>query len=212
MTLTQPEIRVLVIASDMLTRAGLAALLNDQSGIAVAGQTSGEDDISPELDAYLPDVLVWDLGWEPSSAIERLAELPDDAPPVVALLSEESHVSDAWTGGARGILRRDADAESLTAAIHSVARGLVTLEPEFMPVMRPSEERAPSPLAFELTPRESEVLRHLAEGVSNKSIAFALDISEHTVKFHVNSIMGKLNAQSRTEAVINATRSGLIPL
>jgi DNA-binding NarL/FixJ family response regulator len=89
---------------------------------------------------------------------------------------------------------------------------LIALDPALADVVQPSRDLLPQPPAEELTPRELEVLQLLAEGLSNKAIAYRLDISEHTVKFHVNAILGKLSAQSRTEAVVQATRLGLIIL
>ena len=89
---------------------------------------------------------------------------------------------------------------------------MVVLDPNLAAAVLPEIGRMPGRPMEELTPRELEVLRLLAEGLPNKTIAHRLDISEHTVKFHVNSILSKLGAHSRTEAVINATRLGLILL
>jgi DNA-binding NarL/FixJ family response regulator len=102
--------------------------------------------------------------------------------------------------------------ERLLAAIEAVYWGLIAVEPELMALLAPAGVLPELPLAEELTPRELEVLRLLAEGLSNKAIAQQLDISDHTVKFHVNAIMKKLGAQSRTAAVVQATRLGLIVL
>ena len=90
--------------------------------------------------------------------------------------------------------------------------GLTVLEPALADTISPHRTRTVTPPTGHLTPRELQVLQLLAEGLANKAIAHQLDISEHTVKFHVNSILSKLNAQSRTEAVMQATRLGLIPL
>ena len=113
-----------------------------------------------------------------------------------------------------GLLLRDIEPEALLATVQAVARGLVVLDPELAAELLPEadEPGAVAPPAEALTPRELEVLQLLAEGLANKAIARRLDISDHTVKFHVNAIMGKLNAQSRTEAVVRATRLGLIIL
>jgi DNA-binding NarL/FixJ family response regulator len=91
---------------------------------------------------------------------------------------------------------------------------LATLDPDFVTAVLPETSLATDilPEFTELTPRESEVLYLLAEGLTNKAIAHRLEISDHTVKFHVNAILGKLNAQSRTEAVVQATRLGLLLL
>ena len=205
------DLRVLVVADDPLARAGLATLLAGQPGCSVVGQVAGDVDLVATRQVYRPDVLVWDLGWgDPTQSLERLAGLHDV--PVVALVSDEAHAADAWAAGARGLLRREADVESLVAALRSVAQGLVSFDPVLAAALIPPQDQAPTPLAEELTPRELEVLRLLAQGLPNKAIAQRLEISEHTVKFHVNAILGKLGVQSRTEAVVHATRLGLILL
>ena len=205
------DVRVLVVADDPLTRAGLAALLAGQPGCSVVGQVAGDVDLAVTRQVYRPDVLVWDLGWgDLTPSLERLAGLRDM--PVVALVPDVDHAADVWAAGARGLLRREADAESLAAALRSVAQGLASFDPALAAALIPPQDQAPTPLAEELTPRELEVLRLLAQGLPNKAIAQRLEISEHTVKFHVNAILGKLGVQSRTEAVVHATRLGLILL
>jgi DNA-binding NarL/FixJ family response regulator len=98
------------------------------------------------------------------------------------------------------------------AALQAAAQGLAVLDPAFASEVLPARERMGEAPIEELTPRELEVLQLLAEGLSNRAVARQLDISEHTVKFHVNAILGKLGAQSRTEAVVRATRLGMILL
>lgn len=206
------DLRVLVVAEDLLARAGLAALLGQQPGCAVVGQVAGGVGLSAELEVHRPDVVAWDMGWEPTPAMERLASLGGGSPPIVALLPAPTYAAEAWASGARGLLLRDADVTSLYSALAAAAQGLAVLAPELASAVLASKARAQSAPEADLTPRELEVLRLMAEGMSNKSIAYRLDISEHTVKFHVNSILRKLDAQSRTEAVINATRQGLVPV
>jgi DNA-binding NarL/FixJ family response regulator len=209
---------VLVVADDPLARAGLATLLAAQPGCEVVGQVAGDPDLqwAARSDVFSPDVIAWDLGWEATpdaseairAELERLGEMLRDAdaeavtPPIVTLLPDDTLAVDAWTSGARGLLPRDADAGRLVAGLAAVAQGLVVL----------SDSLPDAPPAEDLTPRELEVLQLLAEGLANKAIAQRLGISEHTVKFHVNAILSKLNAQSRTEAVVRATRLGLIIL
>jgi DNA-binding NarL/FixJ family response regulator len=204
------ELRILIVADDSLARAGLATLLADQSECTVVGQVSGASDLAAALDVYLPDLVLWDLGWEPAISLETLAELAEGGPPIVALLPDETNAAEAWAAGARGLLLREVSVERLVAALGSVVQGLVALDPSLSDVLRSSGDQAPVPLAEPLTPRESEVLQLLAEGLSNRAIAYRLGISEHTVKFHVNAIMNKLGAQSRTEAAVRATRMGLL--
>jgi DNA-binding NarL/FixJ family response regulator len=212
MSLPPADLRILIVADDSLARTGLATLLADQPGCAVTGQVSGETDLETALEVFGPDVVVWDLGWDPESALERLAGLGEAGLPVVALLSDEAYASDAHAAGADGLLSREVKAENLVAALAAVAQGLVVLDPALAGALLPAGDVAPEPLIEALTPRELEVLQLLAEGLSNKAIAYRLDISEHTVKFHVNAIMSKLGAQSRTEAAVRATRMGLILL
>ena len=212
MPATVNDLRVLVVAGDPLARAGLATLLADQPGCTVVGQVTAEAAGSTTLEVYRPDVVAWDLGWEPTLALEALVELPESSPPVVALVPDDTYATEAWAAGARGLLLRDADAASLREALIGAAQGLVVIDPELAAALLPAGDRALATLRGELTSRELEVLWLLAEGLPNKAIASRLGISEHTVKFHVNSIMGKLSAQSRTDAVVRATRLGLILL
>ena len=206
------ELRVVIVADDPLARAGLAALLSDQPGIIVAGQMSSDDARSDIAAFHSPDAIVWDLGWTPGLSLEAVADFGEAAPPIVALLPDVSHASAALAAGARGLLPRSIPAEALAATLIAVAQGLTVIGPELADAVRPAGRPPATPLADELTPREREVLLLVAEGLPNKSIAGRLGISEHTVKFHVNAIMGKIGAQSRTEAVTRATHLGLIPL
>ena len=205
------DLRVLIVADDPLVRAGLAGLLAEQPGCQVVGQVPSEAAEAGIIVAFRPDVLLWDLGWDPQTSLEHLSELA--APqPLLVLLNDQAHAREAWAAGARGLLPRDSSAESLRAALMAVAEGLAVVDPEWAGALLPAGEEAPvSPLG-ELTRREREVLQLLAEGLPNKTIASRLSISEHTVKFHVNAIMGKLGAQSRTDAVVRGTRAGFILL
>ena len=173
------------------------------------------------VDIYRPDALVWDMGWHQDVAIERLSELVESAPPVAVLLPDESRVVEIWSAGARAILRRDADPAQIVAALPALLQGLSVVDGAFSAALaRPAglstrkawDGREAEPLVEELTARELAVLRLVAEGLPNKTIAVRLGISEHTVKFHINAILGKLGVASRTEAVVRATRRGLILL
>jgi DNA-binding NarL/FixJ family response regulator len=109
---TGDDLRVLVIADDPLARTGLATLLTAQPARIVVGQTAGDADLLAELDVYRPDVVVWDLSWEPPLALDRLADLKDTGLPIVALLTDDTFATEAWTSGARGLLLRDTDSDS----------------------------------------------------------------------------------------------------
>jgi two-component system nitrate/nitrite response regulator NarL len=207
------SLRVLVVADDPLVRAGLAAMVNDQPECELVGQAPAEPDLVDQVAVYHPDVLVWDLGWDPSSLPDALdGEQLRDLAVVVALLPDDTLTVDLLGAGVRGLLRRDVTGGELAAAMAATTRGLVVIDPALASTVLPTTERSTTRLVEELTPREVEVLQLLAEGLSNKAIARRLEISEHTVKFHVNAILGKLGVQSRTEAVVHASRLGLIIL
>jgi two-component system nitrate/nitrite response regulator NarL len=148
--------------------------------------------------------------------------------PVVALVPDGTAAHRVLEAGIAGILPRESDPDSIGAALRAAAQGLFVSDPSlwvegpppsFGPLRSPHggpryarEERALIGPSKELTPREREVLALVAAGHPNKTIAHRLGISEHTVKFHVNSIMMKLGAQSRTDAAVRGTRLGLLPL
>jgi two-component system nitrate/nitrite response regulator NarL len=203
------ELRVLILARDRLARAGLSALLDQQPGCVVVGQVGEYEELAPGLKVYQPDVVLWELEWDATGDLEYLAGMPEDAPPVLALLPDDSHAADAWAAGARGLILRDTDAERLLSALVAVGQGFGVLDLSLTAAVPPIRS-VPAGNAPNLTPRELEALRLIADGLPNKAIASRLGISEHTVKFHVNSILSKLAAQSRTEAVTNAARFGLI--
>ena len=207
-------LRVLIVADDPLVRAGLAALLDTQPECTVSGQMAASAELSTEAVIYHPDAILWDLGWDPAPDSFPLSkdDLDELQLPFVVLLPEDTVASEVWALGARGLLYRDAEVDNLVAALQAVAQGLAVLDPAIAATLLPTIEESTPKLVEELTAREMEVLQLLAEGLSNKAIAHALGISEHTVKFHVNAIMGKLSAQSRTDAVVRATRLGLILL
>ena len=183
--------RVLLVTSDPLVRAGLAGLLAG-SGTVVTVE---------------PGALVDAVAWDTTSAPPP--PLGPGAPPVLALVQGEQDARAALSAGAAGAVLRSADGATLRAALLAVSRGLVVTEHGFTS-LRPAPEARPVAAAF--TPREREVLALLARGLSNRDIAEALEISAHTAKFHVNSILQKLGVERRTEAVVRAARMGLVTL
>jgi two-component system, NarL family, nitrate/nitrite response regulator NarL len=213
-------LRVLVVANDPLARAGLAALLQSEDNITVVGQISPA---SSAVEAFTFDIALFDMGWELDDTLTPLADSPilELDTPLLVLIPDDEFVTEvvaALSGDSRrspyGVLVRNTRTDRLVAALHATVEDLITLDPALAPAVMGGP--APNPLAQApaepLTPREREVLDLLAEGLPNKVIARRLTISEYTVKFHVNSILTKLNAGSRTEAVVRATRLGLITL
>ncbi len=200
---------VLIVADDPLARAGLAALLADQPGYALAYAGATDDDLADALQRFRPDAVLWDLGLH-AAAVDDLDLFREDDLPVVALVRDEALVAEAWTAGARALLLREAPPAVITAALVAARQGLVVLDPALADAVLALREAAP--VVEDLTPREAEVLALMAEGLPNKLIADRLEISDNTVKFHIGSILGKLGAHSRTEAVIRAARLGLLIL
>jgi NarL family two-component system response regulator YdfI len=195
--------RVIVVNASPLLRAGLESVA-EIAGTADTLEQAGL--LAAELD---PDLIVID--WDQDQALE-LIDFAAEAPPILVLTSDPQPpwMTEALRSGIRGILPRDASTAEVAAAIAAAAAGLVVLHPQSMDgsVTRPIPSRPAEPLS----PREIEVLRLMAEGLSNKTIAWRLSISEHTVKFHVNSIFSKLGAGTRTEAVMVGVRQGLVLL
>jgi two-component system nitrate/nitrite response regulator NarL len=194
-----------VIAEDPLVRSGLSSLLGLEQGFVIASQASAPDDAQSVLAGA--ELMLWDVGARATSGA-RSAFL--DRTPTLALVGDEEAALDLWRAGASGVLWRSAERERLLAALRSVASGLAVFEPAFLRTLLAARGAPAEGLLF--TPRENEVLALMAEGLSNKLIADRLKISEHTAKFHVNAILTKLDAETRTEAVVSAARRGLLML
>jgi DNA-binding NarL/FixJ family response regulator len=226
------DLRLLIVADDPLARAGIAALVADQPLVTVAGQTGGGGEIAAAVAAFGPHAVIWDLGWDAGAGIDALSRFCDDNDlPVLALLANPHAANEVRAAGARALLSRSTDGTQLASAATAIGQGLLVFDPALLPASElgappaaappdgasrvaprgEMDEDSLSPLE-PLSPRELDVLRGLAEGLANKQLARSLGISEHTVKFHINAILGKLRAQSRTEAVVRATRAGLILL
>lgn len=212
--MASPAVRILVVSDDALTRAGLASLLAESQECIVVGQVASQPSLSTDIDLFRPDTVAWDMGWNTITQLAVLDELSESyASMVIALLPDASFALRALVGRARGVLLRDAGIQTVAAAARAVASGLTVIDPELSPVMRqPFPEQPPAVLKEPLTPRELEILELIADGLPNKTIAQRLKITEHTVKFHINSLLEKLSAHSRTEALAIAARSGLILL
>ncbi|HEX8599677.1 MAG TPA: response regulator transcription factor [Chloroflexia bacterium] len=206
-------IRILIADDHSVVREGLRTFLALDSELQIVGEaTNGEEAV--ELARQLrPDVVLMDLkmpkldGVGATGIIRR--ELPDTE--VIALTSvlEDASVLGALRAGAIGYLLKDTQADELRRAIKAAAEGQVQLSPQAAARLV-REVRAPEPMAT-LSERETEVLRLLAQGHSNKELAQALGISEKTIKAHITSVLTKLNATSRTQAALYAVRAGLVP-
>jgi len=211
-------VRVAVVSPYPSVRAGLRVLLHEDAELEVLAEAGSLEPIAAIGEQTRLDVLVADLpaaevlDWfgadaeeQPGVGVVLLGPAPDDAR-VLARLAPRP-----W-----GYLPREVDATELITAVRTVHAGLSVLHPTlaqglFLPGVT-VRSAAPGEAVDELTARELEVLALLAEGIPNKAIARRLGISDHTVKFHVGSVLSKLDASSRTEAVRIGARRGLIAL
>jgi len=208
--------RIFIVGGSQENRRGVESLLGPK-GVAVVGSAATLASLGAALSDEEVDVLLVDAtGEAPERLLDSVAGWTSDLP--VVLLAEDlpvSLASAAVRAGVRGVLPSDLKPNQLVAALKAVASGLLVLDPAVAAVAVPASApapRAPAELAEPLTRREREVLEMLAAGLGNKQIADRLIISEHTVKFHVASILGKLGAGSRTEAVSLGIRHGLVLL
>jgi len=207
-----PTHKVLVVADDPLVRGGLSRILVDNNDLVVSGQVSGKEFSISLLEIYQPDAVLWDLGWDPGSSVDALLDLPELGIPIILLAPDGMEEYSVFTENVGGMLSRDVRAEQVRAAVLAAVDGLVVFDRTRAKKITRRSTGPLEPLLEDLTHRELEVLRLLAEGLPNKQIALGLGISDHPVKFPITSILNKLNAQSRTEAVVRATRLGLITL
>ena len=198
---------VAVMTEDPLLRAGLQSLL------AQAGDE--EVDVVEIAEAQ---VALWDAGVDGARALARLRDIASLEVPVVAAIGDASQLGPALAAGARGVVLRDQVGPGIASALAAVRSGLTVIDTALAPSLVPPAPKAAEPPAKrkggigELTDRERQVVALLAEGLSNKLIADRLGISDHTAKFHVNGVMAKLGSSTRTEAVVEAVRRGLVTL
>ncbi len=200
--------RVLVVAAYPALRAGLRALLADDASLdAIAVD---REDLATES-AEIPAVIVADFS---AGEPDDLATLTDAFPatPLVLVGADPSEDGPGLAGAPVAYVASDVDAAALSAAVHAVASGLIVLDPTIAGATGVHVHTRVSPEGEPLTTREREVLELVAAGLPNKAIARELGISEHTAKFHVGSLLSKLGAGSRTEAVTLATRRGILPI
>jgi DNA-binding NarL/FixJ family response regulator len=201
------------------------AVLGDYALVEALSEHADQMILSPvetnlEISARVTqaDVLVVDVTINTVAALQTIRDLTYKRP-VLALVNA-GQSADALKAGAKGAIRRDSKASAIAAAIEALHEGLAVVDPTVLTAMANAKPVLVGDLSTPgssvendtLTKRENEVLVLLADGLSNKEIAVRLAISEHTAKFHVNSILQKMNAQKRVEAVVRAAKMGLINL
>ena len=211
-------IRVLIVDDHPVVRFGLSQSLADEPDLEVVGEAAEADDAVAKFPLLAPDVIVLDLELGRSHGVEALRAIRQTAPSVAIIVytafSDAERVAEAAELGFQGYLTKDADAGELARAIRIVHKGGTVLEPlvasKLMAQMHDrTRPAAPSPDQKQFTARERQILAELMTGSSNRDIAERLFISERTVKFHVTSILSKLHAKNRTEAVLIASQEDI---
>lgn len=212
------SMKVMLIDDHALFREGLQGLLERRGIGVVATAGTGQDGLR-QVPEVLPDVILLDMRMPDMSGLEVLRALRKSGAtmPIVMLTTsdDERDLVEALRSGAQGYLLKDIDPEELVSVLSDIVAGETIVAPELMGVLAKvvqvgdAEERHVVSPFSSLTPRELEILRHLAEGQSNKVIARHLGISDGTVKLHVKAILRKLEVHSRVEAAVIAVERGL---
>jgi two-component system, NarL family, response regulator YdfI len=209
-------IRVLVWAKPAVTRAGLEAIVRADPRFELAGTAARPADLLAAMRQFAPDVVLFDAAGVRIPRLPSEPGKPGAAPVFVVLLDHprRTEVLRVLQSGIRAVLASDAHPPEITTALEAAYSGLAIFSAEILDVLLPGSTELPSesdlPPGEPLSDRESSVLALMAEGAGNKEIAARLAISEHTVKFHVSSILNKLGASTRTEAVTRGYKEGLI--
>jgi len=207
-------VRVLLVDDHTVMRQGVRMLLTLDPEIEVVGEAANGRDAVTLAHQLRPDVVIMDLLMPVMDGLSAITEIRRDLPEteIVALTSvlEDSIVTDVVRAGAIGYLLKDAGGDEVIKAIRAAAQGEVHLSPQAAARLVRDVRAPENPQT--LTTRETEVLKLMAQGKSNKEIAQALKIGEKTVHSHVSNILSKLNVPSRTQAALYAIRTGLVSL
>jgi NarL family two-component system response regulator LiaR len=208
-------VRVLIVDDHAIVRKGIRALLSEAGGFEVVGEAGNGQEAVLRAEETHPDVILMDLLMPVMDGIEATRQITSQQPKarilVLTSFAADNKVFPAIKAGASGYLLKDSSPDELVRAIRQVHRGEPSLHPTIarkllQEIARPADLQ-PAPEA--LTAREMEVLRSIAQGLSNQEIADQLMVSEPTVRAHVSRILGKLHLASRTQAALYAVREGL---
>ncbi|HEU4798047.1 MAG TPA: response regulator transcription factor [bacterium] len=205
-------IRILVVDDHPVVREGLVASLEDDPEFQVLGAAGSAEEALPLVAAHHPDIILLDLELPGTGGLAAIPTLtaahPESRILILTAYDTDERVLGAIRAGAKGYLLKGASLEEIARAIRAVHAGESYLEPRI--ASKVLAELGPGKRRTTLSPREREVLRLFADGHSNKQIARALGITERTVKFHVTSILNKLGAENRAQAVALAAQRGLL--
>ncbi|HEY3009728.1 MAG TPA: response regulator transcription factor [Micromonosporaceae bacterium] len=216
----RPPVRVLIADDDDLMRAGLRAVLASDDGIAVAGEAADGHEAVRQVRATRPDVVLMDVRMPDLDGIAATRQIVEAVPTARILMlttfEDDDYVFGALSAGASGFLLKRTQPEQLIAAIHVIAAGESLLSPSVTRTVidrmarQPQTDPGARRRLRELTPREREILQHVARGLSNQEIAETVFVEESTVKTHMKRILAKLGLRDRVQAVILGYETGLV--
>jgi two-component system NarL family response regulator len=214
---------VLIVDDHQVVREGLSALLRNQPDLEVAGEAKDGLEAVEKAREMMPDVILMDISMPRMNGVEATRQIKREFPHigivVLTMYDEQDYIFDLVKAGATGYLLKNSDSAQIASAIRAVAEGESLIHPsvaskiltEFSLMAKGMGRKTPK-IQHDLTDREIEVLKFVAEGKTNKEIANALNLSEKTIKNHVRNIFHKLHVYDRTQAAIQAIRKGLIEL
>ncbi len=211
----QATITVVIVEDQARTREGLAAEISSEDDLRLLGAYGSMEEALPRIESVPPDVLLTDLGLPGMSGIEGVrsyrARHGKALVLVLSVFGDDRHVFEAICAGASGYLLKDTQPERLRNAIRELVAGGAPMSPEIALRVVQTFRRFPQVSSeHELSPRELDVLRALVQGHSYKTAAAALDMSIDTVRFHIRNIYSKLHVHSKSEAVVEALKRGLM--
>jgi DNA-binding NarL/FixJ family response regulator len=209
------QIRVLIVDDHTVVRLGIQMMISTEPAIKVVGEAKDGRDAVRQVKYLQPDIVLMDLVMPQGDGVEATAEIKRDCPNVKVIVlttfDDKIRISVAMDAGADGYLLKDADGEALIQAIQAVQQGEMPLHPR---IARQLIRGIISPIdasgSSHLTEREKEILQWVARGLSNRTVAEGLNLSEGTVKIHVSHILAKLHVSSRIEAALWALQKGLV--
>ncbi len=218
------EIRVLLADDHTMFRQGVHQIMDSQPGIQVIGEARNGEEAVEMAGALKPDIVLMDINMpklDGVRATKRIMEAEDEHHPVIIMLSmhrQDEYIFEAIKAGAKGYFLKDSDSQDLIQALRSAVRGEAVLEPELAQKvleefrrMSSGSHRQVTGLAS-LTERETEILRLVAQGLSNREIADQLHLAAKTVKNQLYVVFQKLHLNNRTQAALYALRKGLVTL
>lgn len=213
------KISILIADDHTLFRKGVRKMLEAEEDVRVVGEAATGREALEQARTLMPDVILMDIKMPDLDGIEATRTLRREMPHIgiifITMFDEDEFVFRGLRAGGRGYILKDADPETMLRAIRAVAHGESLLGPTVAQKVLRQFAALPGkrvPLVDDLTPREQEVLRLIAEARSNKEIARELSISEKTVKNHINNIFSKLHVYDRTQAMLYAIRQGFVKI